>query len=86
MPITMKNVLGIIGLAVIALFWVVITNVYGGLFVAVLIILVVVVLSAEQRRKRKPIDDKPAEPLVEERKHLGHTGRDTSRHRCNARD
>jgi uncharacterized membrane protein len=61
MPITGKNVLGIIGLAVIALFWVVITGtVYGGLFVGVLVVLVVVVLTATQRRKRRPVpDDKP---------------------------
>ena len=51
--VTFKNVLGIIGLAVIALFWVIITGtVYGGLFVAVLIVLVVIVLRREQTRKR----------------------------------
>ena len=51
--VTLKNLLGMIGLVVIALFWVVITGtVYGGLFVIALVILVVVVLTVFQRRKR----------------------------------
>jgi len=51
--VTLKNVLGIIGLAVIALFWVIITQSwYGGLFVAVLIVVVAIVLRREQTRKR----------------------------------
>jgi thiol:disulfide interchange protein len=50
--VTLKNVLGIIGLVVIALFWVVITGVYGGLFVALLIVVVAIVLRYEQTRKR----------------------------------
>ena len=51
--VTLKNVLGMIGLVVIALFWVVITGtVYGGLFVIALVVLVVVVLTLVQRRKR----------------------------------
>jgi len=51
--VTLKNVLGIIGLVVIALFWVVITGtIYGGLFVIALVIVVVVVLTFVQRRKR----------------------------------
>ncbi len=57
----MKNVLGVIGLAVIALFWVVIINVWGALFVAVLIVLVVVVLKAQQRRKRPTSEQKADE-------------------------
>jgi membrane protein implicated in regulation of membrane protease activity len=50
--VTVKNILGIIGIAVIALFWVVIVNVWGGLFVAVLVVLAVLVLNRQQRRKR----------------------------------
>ncbi len=51
--VTLKNVLGIVGLAVIALFWVVIVgSIYGGLFVAVLIVVVAVILRREQTRKR----------------------------------
>lgn len=59
--VTLKNVMGIIGLVMIAFFWVVITqSIYGGLFVLVLIVLVVVVLTIVQRRKRaepKPSND-----------------------------
>ena len=62
--VTLKNVLGVIGLAVIALFWVVITDsIYGGLFVAVLIVVVVVVLRHEQTRKRP----EPQPTAIEER-------------------
>ncbi len=51
--VTLKNVLGILGLAVIALFWVVITgSIYGGVFVALLIVVVAIVLRREQTRKR----------------------------------
>ena len=50
--VTLKNVLGILGIAVIALFWVVIVNVWGGLFVAVLVVFAVLVLNRQQRRKR----------------------------------
>ena len=51
--VTLKNVLGILGLAVIALFWVIITKTWlGGAFVAVLIVVVAVVLRREQTRKR----------------------------------
>jgi len=51
--VTLKNVLGILGLAVIALFWVIITSsIYGGIFVAVLIVVVAIVLRRQQRRKK----------------------------------
>ena len=50
--VTLKNVLGIIGIVVIALYWVALVNVWGGLFVVALVVLVVVVLKAQQRRKR----------------------------------
>jgi len=50
--VTLKNVLGIVGLAVIALFWVVLNGLLGGAFVAVLIVVVVIVLRREQTRKR----------------------------------
>jgi hypothetical protein len=51
--VTLKNVLGMIGLVVIALFWVVITGtVYGGIFVLALVVVVVVILTFVQRRKR----------------------------------
>ncbi len=62
--VTMKNILGVIGLAVIALFWVFITNIYGALFVAALIVLVVVVLRYQQRRKRPPSETKADETAV----------------------
>jgi len=54
MPITRKNMLGILGLAVIALFWVALNGILGGAIVAALIVLVVLVLNSEQRRKRRP--------------------------------
>ena len=50
--VTLKNVLGVIGIAVIALFWVALINVWGGLFVIALVIVAVVVLTLVQRRKR----------------------------------
>jgi hypothetical protein len=53
-PITGKNVLGIIGLAVIALFWVALNGILGGALVAVLIVVVIIVLNITQRRKRTP--------------------------------
>jgi len=60
--VTLKNVYGIVGIVVIALFWVLITGtVFGGLFVIALVVLVVIVLTAQQRRKRKPPVDKPVE-------------------------
>jgi len=51
--VTLKNLLGVLGLAVIALFWVIITKTWlGGAFVAVLIIVVAIVLRRQQTRKR----------------------------------
>ena len=51
--VTLKNVLGIVGLVVISLFWVVITGtVLGGLFVLVLVVVVVLVLRREVSRKK----------------------------------
>ena len=50
--VTLKNVLGVVGIAVIALFWVALINIWGGLFVVALVVLVVLVLRAQQRRKR----------------------------------
>jgi len=51
--VTFKNVLGIIGLVVIAFFWVIITGtIYGGLFVLALVVVVVLVLTYVQRRKK----------------------------------
>lgn len=51
MPVTGKNILGIVGLAVIALFWVALNGVLGGLVVVVLIVLVVVILNASRRKR-----------------------------------
>ena len=50
MPVTGKNVLGIVGLAVIALFWVALNGVLGGVVVVVLVVLVVVVLNLSRRK------------------------------------
>jgi hypothetical protein len=58
--VTLKNVLGIVGLLMIALYWTFIVNVWGALFVGALIVLTVVVLRRQQRRKRpgpKPESD-----------------------------
>ena len=51
MPVTGKNLLGVVGLAVIALFWVALNGVLGGIVVTVLIVLVVAVLSVSRRRR-----------------------------------
>ena len=50
--VTLKNVLGVIGIAVIALFWVALINIWGGLFVIALVVVAVVVLTLVQRRKK----------------------------------
>jgi len=50
-PVTRKNLLGVVGLAVIALFWVALNGVLGGVVVVVLIVLVVAVLSVSRRRR-----------------------------------
>jgi uncharacterized membrane protein len=63
--VTLKNVLGMIGLVVIALFWVIITGtIYGGVFVLALIVVVVVLLTIVQRRKRVEPQTKPDETAV----------------------
>jgi multisubunit Na+/H+ antiporter MnhE subunit len=63
--VTLKNVLGIIGLVVIAFFWVIITGtIYGGVFVLGLIVVVVVLLTIVQRRKRAEPQTKPDEDTV----------------------
>jgi uncharacterized membrane protein len=63
--VTLKNVLGMIGLVVIALFWVIVTGtIYGGVFVLALIVVVVVLLTIVQRRKRVEPQTKPDEAAV----------------------
>jgi len=53
-PVTGKNVLGILGLIVIALFWVALNGLLGGIVVAVLIVLAVIVLNAKRRKRSEP--------------------------------
>jgi len=62
--VTLKNMLGVLGIAVIALFWVVIVNVWGGLFVVVLVVFAVLVLNRQQRRKRAEGKTKPDDSPV----------------------
>ena len=62
--VTLKNVLGVVGIAVIALFWVALINVWGGLFVVALVVLVVAVLKIQQRRKRAEPEPKADESAL----------------------
>jgi heme/copper-type cytochrome/quinol oxidase subunit 2 len=54
-PLTLKNVYGIVGIAAIALLWTVIVGVLGGIVVVVLVVALVVILRARMRR-RKPVE------------------------------
>ena len=53
-PLTLKNLYGIIGIAAIALLWTVIVGVLGGLVVIALVVVLVIVLRARMR-KRRPV-------------------------------
>jgi Trk-type K+ transport system membrane component len=53
-PLTLKNVYGIVGIAAIALLWTVIVGPLGGVVVIVLVVVLVVVLNAAKRRRSEP--------------------------------
>ena len=57
MPLTLKNVYGIVGIAAIALIWSAIVGVLGGIVVIALVVVLVVVLNAAKRREPKPETD-----------------------------
>jgi len=50
-PLTRKNVYGIVGIAAIALLWTAIVGVLGGIVVIALVVVLVVVLNAAKRRR-----------------------------------
>ena len=52
MPLTLKNLYGIIGIAAIALLWTIIVGVLGGVVVIALTVVLVIVLRARLRRRR----------------------------------
>lgn len=54
MPLTRKNVYGIVGIGAIALFWAAIVGPLGGIVVIVLVVVLVVVLTAAKRKQTKP--------------------------------
>ena len=54
MPLTRKNVYGIVGIGAIALIWTALVGALGGVVVIALVVVLVVVLNA-QKRKRKPV-------------------------------
>ena len=57
MPLTLKNVYGIVGIAAIALIWSAIVGVLGGIVVIALVVVLVVVLNASKRKEPKPETD-----------------------------
>jgi Trk-type K+ transport system membrane component len=53
-PLTRKNVYGIIGIGAIALVWTALVGVLGGVVVIALVVALILILNA-QKRKRKPV-------------------------------
>ena len=56
-PLTLKNVYGIVGIVAIALLWTAIVGVLGGVVVIVFVVVLVVVLNAAKRKRTKPATD-----------------------------
>lgn len=63
-PLTLKNVYGIVGIGAIALLWAAIIGPLGGIVVVVLVVVIVVVLTAAKRKqaKQKAEDGQPKPP------------------------
>jgi uncharacterized membrane protein len=53
-PLTLKNVYGIVGIAAIALLWTAIVGILGGVVVVALVVVLIVVLNAVKRKRMKP--------------------------------
>jgi len=53
-PLTRKNVYGIVGISAIALVWTAVVGVLGGIVVIALVVVLVVVLNAAKRRRAGP--------------------------------
>lgn len=53
-PLTLKNVYGIVGIGAIALLWAAIIGPLGGIVVVVLVVVLIVALAAAKRKQAKP--------------------------------
>jgi len=54
LPVTRKNLYGVVGIAAIALIWSAIVGALGGIVVIALVVVLVVVLNAAKRKRTEP--------------------------------